>query len=235
MKIAETFYSIQGEGRYAGVPAYFVRLSGCNLMCKWLKKDGVTYEPCDTVAIWKVTKEEITPEDMVARIMQVLPPGGHVVITGGEPMLQKAEVAKLLDALHAQHIFVELETNGTIQTEIYWMFDQINWSPKMSSAGYGMDFYTKSGAFAFWRDFISNWNTPIDMKVVIGNDKDYAEMREWVKELGIDHENVFLMPLSLTRAEMIETGQWLVQKCMTDGFTFSPRLQLLLWDKTVGV
>jgi len=237
LKIAETFYSIQGEGRFSGVPAYFVRLSGCNLMCSWAKKDG-SREPCDTVAVWKQTKEEISPLDLSLRIAAACPASAHVVITGGEPILQQREVEKLVTLLHDQDRFVELETNGTIKSDLYSRFDQVNWSPKMTSAGYGMAFYKKLNVLDFWKEFCSHEGDgyfTADMKTVIGNDHDYEEMKEWVKELGIKPEHVFCMPLSMTRNEMIETGQWLVQKCMKDGFIFSPRLQLLLWDKTVGV
>ena len=61
MKIAELFYSIQGEGKLAGVPSVFVRASGCNLRCTW----------CDTpYASWNPEGQETAVDDIVSRVRQ---------------------------------------------------------------------------------------------------------------------------------------------------------------------
>ena len=103
LKVCEIFYSIQGETSYAGMPAAFVRLGGCNLRCIW----------CDT----KYAYEEgslmniAAIENKVESFRTKL-----VVITGGEPLTQPAVyelISNLLDNGHE----VQIETNGSISIE----------------------------------------------------------------------------------------------------------------------
>ena len=76
MKIAELFYSIQGEGLLLGVPSIFVRTTGCNLRCHY----------CDTpFTSWHPEGEEMSLAQILDAVKQY--PARHVVITGGEPML----------------------------------------------------------------------------------------------------------------------------------------------------
>ena len=96
MKVNEIFHSIQGEGRYTGTPAVFLRFAGCNLNC-WF---------CDT-EFHSFT--EMSEDEIVAEACKY--PSRHMVITGGEPTLQLT--ATLTEKLHAAGFFIMLETNGT--------------------------------------------------------------------------------------------------------------------------
>lgn len=117
IKIAELFYSIQGEGRYMGVPSVFLRTFGCNFKCAGfgmprgqLSEEANNVDPakyikyeelplvstgCDSYASWDPRFKDLSPmlttEAIVERIMQILPYGKwkdeHLVITGGEPLL----------------------------------------------------------------------------------------------------------------------------------------------------
>ena len=97
MKVNEIFYSLQGEGYYAGTPAVFVRFSGCNLHCPF----------CDT---HHEEGREMSEDEIVATVTRY--PARHVVVTGGEPALQLT--ASLVDKLHAAGKYVAVETNGTL-------------------------------------------------------------------------------------------------------------------------
>ena len=96
MRVNEIFYSIQGEGRFTGTAAVFIRLSGCNLRCPF----------CDT---HHETFEEMDEEEIARRVSAF--PARHVVITGGEPTLQLTP--KLTQCLHAMGCYIQIETNGS--------------------------------------------------------------------------------------------------------------------------
>ena len=117
IKIAELFYSIQGEGRYMGVPSIFLRTFGCNFKCagfgmpKGQMSTEATYitaenyksyndlplvsTGCDSYASWDPRFKDLSPmmesDAIVERIMEILPYNvwrtEHLVITGGEPLL----------------------------------------------------------------------------------------------------------------------------------------------------
>ena len=111
MRVNEIFYSLQGEGYYSGIPAVFVRLSGCNLRCPF----------CDTR---HESGRKMSEKEIVEAVGQY--PARHVVVTGGEPALQLTE--SLVDALHAAGRYVAVETNGT-----HPLPDNVDWvtlSPK---------------------------------------------------------------------------------------------------------
>ncbi|MDR0952847.1 MAG: 7-carboxy-7-deazaguanine synthase QueE [Elusimicrobiota bacterium] len=98
LKINEIFYSLQGEGKYAGKAAVFVRLSGCSEGCPW----------CDTKYAHTVNAE-LTPQQILA---EIAPCGAKtVVITGGEPTEQ--DITPLIDLLHKDNFEIHLETNGS--------------------------------------------------------------------------------------------------------------------------
>lgn len=120
MRINEIFYSLQGEGRFTGTPAVFVRLSGCNLSCPFcdtLHQDGT--EMSEQEIVDRVLSYPAKPKAQYNR---------HVVLTGGEPLLQINN--KLVDLLHEHNCFVQIETNGTVMVPKGVRLDWITCSPK---------------------------------------------------------------------------------------------------------
>lgn len=101
MKIAEIFTSLQGEGTSSGYPTIFVRLAGCNLACSY----------CDTPG-GRIGGEDLSVSEVVGRVAGEKP--ARVCITGGEPLLQSAEVSRLAERLSAAGRQVSIETNGTL-------------------------------------------------------------------------------------------------------------------------
>src|SRR3954470_23375151 len=87
LKIAELFYSIQGEGALVGVPSVFVRTSGCNLGCRWGDTPYTSGRPEGEEGPLDRTLSEVCAY-----------PAKHVVVTGGEPMIapQIVELTKRL-------------------------------------------------------------------------------------------------------------------------------------------
>lgn len=105
LEIQEIFHTLQGEGPFAGVPAVFIRLAGCNLQCPL----------CDTDYTSKAIflgLDEITARINGVRNMST----NLVVVTGGEPFRQN--LSDLLPMLHNQFEYVQIETNGTLFQEV---------------------------------------------------------------------------------------------------------------------
>jgi organic radical activating enzyme len=96
-RINEIFYSLQGEGKYTGHAAVFVRFSGCNLRCPFCDTDFKQFT-------------EMTAAEIVSRVNE-WKNCGFVVLTGGEPTLQVDK--ELVGMLKGEGFYVAMETNGT--------------------------------------------------------------------------------------------------------------------------
>lgn len=103
MKINNIYYSIQGEGKWLGLPNIFIRLSGCNLRCSY----------CDTTYAYEIGKE-MSFDDIIEEIVRY--PCKKICITGGEPLLQN-ETNNLINILLKKGYKLCLETNGSIGIE----------------------------------------------------------------------------------------------------------------------
>ncbi len=104
LQLAEIFYSVQGEGTWTGTPAAFVRLAGCNLACGF----------CDTDYALKFIAGI---DEVLARVQSAAGDCPMVILTGGEPLAQRATPA-LIDALRAAGRRVHIESNGTIDVPL---------------------------------------------------------------------------------------------------------------------
>jgi 7-carboxy-7-deazaguanine synthase len=101
LRIAELFYSIQGEGALVGVPSFFIRTSGCNLRCSW----------CDTpYTSWRPEGVEMGLDRILDEVRAH--PTRHVVVTGGEPMIAP-EILPLTQKLR-DRAHITVETAGTV-------------------------------------------------------------------------------------------------------------------------
>ena len=119
-RVNEIFFTLQGEGAHSGIPAVFVRFSGCNLKCPWCDTEFADYT-------------EMTVEQIVAEMLSLYDVPNErrkmCVLTGGEPSLQVDK--PLIDALHQAGFYICIETNGTRPLP-----DGIDWvccSPKEGS------------------------------------------------------------------------------------------------------
>lgn len=115
LPLVEDFYTIQGEGFHAGKPAYFIRLGGCDVGCRW----------CDAKYTWNPKLYPPTEvETIVARAAAC--PAQAIVITGGEPLLYPLGV--LTETLRERGLQIFLETSGT--HPFSGVFDWVCLSPK---------------------------------------------------------------------------------------------------------
>lgn len=217
MQISEIFYSLQGEGVNIGVPAVFLRLAGCNLRCEW----------CDTKYSWGPGEKMSIPE-ILQKIKKY--PAKHLVVTGGEPLMQQEELSNLLQKLPGY--YVEIETNGSFKSELNKYVDQYNCSPKLNVYAYQSnkyaDFHTKSANF-------SNMGLPslpakkTYYKFVVDKKEDLGKIKKFIEKNNISREKVILMPQGTNRKDLTKKSQWLAEICKKENLRFTPRMQIDLW------
>ena len=113
--IVETFHSVQGEGAWTGVNAFFIRLGGCDVRCPW----------CDTKQSWNSQRH---PQRKITNLAQEAKAANPaiVVITGGEPLMH--DLNPLTEELHCLGMRVNLETSGAHPFSGH--FDWVTFSPK---------------------------------------------------------------------------------------------------------
>jgi len=165
MRVSEVFFSVQGEGRNAGIPTVFVRLQGCNLAMR-----GGACSYCDSAYAWSPEDgEELTVDEVVRRVKS-LKSNGWTLISGGEPLWQIEETEKLIRELKQLGYFVEIETNGTVGPP-RWMSLVDAWSVDIKCPSSGVCGVSKLGA----------WNRrKRDMlKFVVGTQEDL----QWTKQV----------------------------------------------------
>ncbi len=225
IKLSEVFESIQGEGPNAGKPCVFVRLATCNLTCSW----------CDTKYTWDWKRFDYdaevhvtTPREVAERVRAFSPQ--HLVITGGEPLLQQPAVTELLGELDSK-TFVEVETNGTLAPclELGKRVDHWNVSPKLANSGEPEKRRLREDALRALRDTGKAW-----LKLVV-EEGDIDEADALVAKAGWPKERVLLMPQADTRVALAKKGPVVVEACRARGYRYSSRLHVQLWDTRRGV
>ena len=228
IKYSEIFHSIQGEGQLTGTPSVFFRTSFCNLRCSWCDTWYTSHEP---------ENKDITIISAYNEIMKYN--CKHIVITGGEPFIQPGPLSLLCEKLHAAHRHITIETNGTTfkQTSA----DLISCSPKLKNSNPGelvsvglqrIHNLLRINSLVL-QEFQKHYNT--QFKFVVSVPEDLIEIESIVKQIVIDPNNVFLMPEGRTKVEIEQKEYWLVKKCMDNGYRYSDRLHVRLWNDRRGV
>lgn len=172
--VNEIFYSLQGEGRWAGRAAIFIRFSGCNLKCPFCDTDFASYK-------------KMKAKDILKELLEYNQ-CNFVVLTGGEPTLQVTE--DFIDMLHANGYYVAMETNATREVP-----RNINWitaSPKKAYVSGGNVWLTKADEVKVVYDAVQEPDTfgisakeyyiqPCDTGDKEMNDYIIKKCVEWVK------------------------------------------------------
>jgi organic radical activating enzyme len=239
----EIFLSVQGEGKSAGRPSVFLRLSHCNLYCTFCDTDYTwnwrgtpfphkrdadpAYEKFDPEA----ESVELTPAEVLAEITSHA--CDNLVITGGEPLLQQAELVTLLRELRAARagVAVEVETNGTLVPEpaLDALVDQYNVSPKLASSGVRASHRDRPEAAGFFAR-----SPKASFKFVVSEPRDVAEVLEYSGRHALGPAQVFLMPEGSRSETLRERQRWLSGVCTEHGFRLGDRLHIHLYGDERG-
>lgn len=224
MKIAEIFYSIQGEGALLGAPSVFVRTSGCNLRCAW----------CDTpYASWRPEGDQMA---LPAILGDVLSYGcRHVVVTGGEPMIAP-EIVPLTEELARAGLHITIETAGTVYAPVVCHLMSI--SPKLAHSTPSGRWAAQHERLRIQPEILKRLMSACDyqLKFVVARPEDLPEIKSLLEQIGARNPaRVILMPEGTDPALLRERGLWLVEIAKREGFRFSPRLHIDLYGNRRGV
>lgn len=231
---AEIFASVQGEGPSVGRPCAFVRLSRCNLACTW----------CDTAYTWRFSGDDrphrggvdfdrasnqvtLDEAEVAARIMAL--GQDRLVITGGEPLLQGAALARMAALLTGMSI--EVETNGTVAPHgaLDPLIAQYNISPKLAHSGNAADLALVAERLAAWAE-----DPRALFKFVVAAPDDAAEVAALQQRFGLPAQRLLLMPEGTDSDTLRTREQWLIPLCQAHGWGFTDRLHIHLYGDTRG-
>jgi len=246
--ISEMFYSVQGEGVTVGIPAFFIRMTGCNLLCGgWAHAkdfklhDGATWA-CDTFSVWKRGKR-YTFEQVVDHLQQwkflelTANQQAHIIFTGGEPLMKQASLAQFTEWLVAKYNFkqypnIEVETNGTFvpMRELEDVVSFWNVSPKLANSGMPYEKRINPDALAYF-----NSNYKAIFKFVVDREQDWSEIKQLVALGLVDREKIVLMPAGSSTVELFSSAKWTAELAKREGVRMCPRMHVNIWEQATGV
>lgn len=225
MKINEIFYSLQGEGRLAGVPSVFVRVAGCPLRCRW----------CDTKYAWSETAGREMSSDEIEKEISAFDTS-YFVITGGEPMYCQ-DFDDFIKSVAKPGRHITIETAG-IRFIPNLPCNLMSISPKLANStpkdpDLAAEHESKRFNLKALQSLIKEYE--YQLKFVVDVPADLDGIAQCLERLGtVDPYKVYLMPQAVAQEEYLKKAQWLAQTCLKTGFSFSPRLQIMLWDNQPG-
>jgi len=208
MIINEIFFSIQGEGQWVGKPNIFVRITGCNLRCKY----------CDTKYAYE-NGRNMSISEIITEVRKY--PCKNICITGGEPLLQN-ETKELIHNLLENNYSLILETNGSMSINDYLGNKKIIISLDIKCPSSDM-----SDKMVY--ENLSYLNPNDQVKFVISNKKDY----KYAKEIINKYETkamIFFQPEWSFDPKKISS--WILR----DGLNVNLSLQLhkIIWGNSRG-
>lgn len=183
MKVNEIFYSIEGEGKRAGMPCVFIRLFGCNLSCSY----------CDSqYACAGNDYKEMSIEEIMSEVRKYDCP--CVTVTGGEPLIH-SDIKELLRTLDYEDYYVNVETNGT---KLPFGFKNVFYTIDFKTKSSGMSDKMNLDAF---KEIV-----PTDvLKFVVGSKEDLDQAYNFVMDNRIIC-NIFVSPIfgKIEPSEIVE-------------------------------
>ena len=227
LPISEIFYSIQGEGKYAGKPSVFLRVGGCNLTCHGFSEKG-----CDSYyAVDKSYKNEwkkLSIEEIKNEISRYLEFTPHLVITGGEPTLYYEKLYPLIEWFDGE---ITIETNATIfiDFEKYPLYKNVTFAMSVKLSNSGEEYkkrvnkksivnIAKNAKKSFFK-FVIDRNLKSEIEYIIEGNK----------------LEIFCMPLGATKEELEKNAPFVFDFCLKNGYSYSDRIHIRLFGKKKGI
>ena len=249
--LTEQFFSIQGEGKYAGVPSYFLRTGGCNLNCPGFgaayEVDGEVRYGCDTyfavdstfAKSWVKVEESQKLIDVLKSEFDTIGYKPHMVITGGEPLMYHADDTfyTVVKWLVKENVQITFETNGSIEIDFekYPAYKSCIFALSLKLANSGeprekrivpqalknVQTHAKEAFLKFTIDATLVETTAIE---------EINEIRAILPKL-----DVYCMPVGESRDTIWKNDRAVFEFCMKHNFKYSDRLHIRVFDTTQGV
>ncbi|NPA82793.1 MAG: 7-carboxy-7-deazaguanine synthase QueE [Epsilonproteobacteria bacterium] len=247
--LVESFYSFQGEGKYAGTPSIFIRLGGCNLKCEGFQStaispiDGKKLKGCDSIRAvnrkhFSFLWEKITsPSALIAKIENLIPKNckPDIVVTGGEPLLyyKERELIETLKYFLTKKHKITIETNATIFVNFkkYPLYKDIVFamSVKLSNSGESyekrvnkkaIDSIIKNTKDSFFKFVLD--------KELISSKKAEREIEDII--ISYNNPTVFCMPMGSNAKEVEKNAPAVAEFCIKKCYFYMDRLHIRLWN-----
>jgi 7-carboxy-7-deazaguanine synthase len=208
LEVSETFVSLMGESTQAGLPAYFIRLAGCNLRCRY----------CDTQYAYEGGSTQSVTDLVAAALAQ---PHRLALVTGGEPLLQAETPVLLADLLDAGFI-VCLETNGSVpigsvDARVHRILD-------IKCPGSGMAERND------WRN-LELLTSRDEVKFVVGDRLDFTWALEIIRKQYLSRRLAVLISPVFGKVPLIEVAAWIVDSGLP--LRLNPQLHKYIWGPGV--
>jgi organic radical activating enzyme len=252
--LAETFYSVQGEGKNVGTPSLFARFGGCNLECKGFgcefisPADNSKLIGCDSIfaverkhfsSFWERYDDSQKLFDKITEPISDLRFLPNIVITGGEPLIYHNDNVfyGFLNLLLKRGFKVFIETNASVNIDFckFKAYKQayFSMSVKLSNSGEKYEKRVNKNAVAN----IAQNSKEAFFKFVL--DKKMIKSGLAKKEIeditnGVE-ASVFCMPLGKNNKEINRNGGEVVKFCLENGYNYTDRIHIRLWGDKRGV
>jgi len=248
--LVEDFFSIQGEGRRLGTPSIFLRFGGCNMKCPGFQTvvktpDNKEVVGCDTAYAvfskeFKQTWKTIaTTEELIDIVNSYkLKYKADIVLTGGEPLIYADNpiLTNFLEYVIHQGHEVTFETNGSVAVDFktypIYKYCRFALSVKLECSGepkgLRLNFPALKGMIKESKDSFYKFTLPSEGLQSVG--LEISAIKDALPEI-----DTYCMPMSDSRKNLENRCENVIEFCKQEGFIYSDRLHIRIWDEIQGV
>ena len=242
--------TIQGEGKFLGSPSVFIRLSRCNMRCEgfnvsYKTPNGKLKKSCDTYyavdPAFKNQWKKQNADEIIKEVSSLLPNYKiDIVISGGEPLLywENEEFQRLLKYYISNKHRVTIETNASLDIDFKKDYQKkivFSMSVKLSNS---LESLKKRFNLNNLNRILKNTKDSYFKFVIDKNSivKTNDEIKDILKEIdNIEKTKIYLMPMGETTKQIDKNSQSVIDLAVKNGFNYSDRLHIRIWDNKRGV